>query len=63
MSLSKLFIFDEFGGVSTGLSTMPKTRTKWADNVVHGYHIYIDKWDPAIGDKFNSEVEVSNQND
>ena len=60
MRPSKLFIFDEFGGISTQLSAMPKTRTRWADNVVRGYHVYMDKWDPAIEDKFNAEIEVSN---
>ena len=63
MCLSKLFIFDKFGGISTGLSDMLKTRTKWADSVVHGYHVYIDKWGPAIGDKLNAEIEVSNRHD
>ena len=57
----KLLIFDGFGGISTQLSAMPKTRTRCADSVVRGYHIYMDKWDPATGDKFNAEIEVSNQ--
>ena len=60
MCQSKLFIFDEFGCISTQLSAIPKRRTKWADGVVRGYHVYIDKWGPAIGDKFNAEIEVSN---
>ena len=60
---SKLFIFDEFGGIWTQLSSMPKTRTRCADSVVYGYHVYMDKWDPVIGDKFNAEIEVSNRHD
>ena len=60
---SKLFIFDEFGCVSTQLSAMPNTRTRCADSVVRSYHVYMDKWDPAIGDKFNAEMEVSNRRD
>ena len=63
MCPSKLFIFDEFGGISTQLSTMLNTRTRCADGVVRGYHIYMDKWDPAIGDKFNAEIQVSNRHD
>ena len=59
----KLFIFDEFGGISTQLSAMPKTRTRCADSVVRGYNVYMDKWDPSIGDKFNAEIEVSNRRD
>ena len=39
----KLFNFYEFGGISTQLSGMPKTRTRCADSVVRGYHVYIDK--------------------
>ena len=50
MSLYKLFIFDEFGGISTQLSTMPKVRTRCADIVVCGYHVYMNKWDPTTGD-------------
>ena len=57
----KLFIFDEFGGTLTQLSAMPKMRTGCADSVVCGYHGYVNKWDPLTGDKFNSEIEVSNQ--
>ena len=63
MCPSKSFIFDEFGGISTQLGAMPKMRTRCADSVVRGYHFYIDKWDPAIGDKFNAEIEVSNGHD
>ena len=65
MCPSKLFIFDEFGGILTQLSAMPKARTRCADSVVHGYHVYVamDKWDPAIGDEFNAEIEVSNRHD
>ena len=63
MCPSVLFILDEFVGISTQLSTMPNTRTRCTDNVVRGYHIYMDKWDPVIGDKFNAEIEVSNRHD
>ena len=35
---------------------MLKTRTRCADSVVRGYHVYMDKWDSAIGDKFNAEM-------
>ena len=63
MRPSKLFTFDEFGGVLTQLSAMPKTRTRCADNVVRGYNVYMDKWDPTIGNKFNGEIEVSNRRD
>ena len=63
MCPSKLFIFDESGGISTQLSAIPKTRTKCADSVACGYHIYMDKQDPAIGDKFHAEIEVSNRHD
>ena len=42
---------------------MPKTRTRCADIVVRGYHVYMDKWDPTIGDKFNAEIEVSYRHD
>ena len=62
---SKLFKFDEFGGISTQPSAMPNTRTRCADSVVRSYHVYMDNWDPAIGDKFNAEMEVhvSNRRD
>ena len=63
MCPSKLFIFDEFGGISTQLSAMLNTRTRCADSVVRGYQVHMDKWDPAIGDKFNTEIEVSNRHD
>ena len=63
MCSSKLFSFHEFGGISTQLSAMPKARIRCADSVVCGYHVYMDKWDPAIGDKFNADIEVSNQCD
>ena len=63
MCPSKLFIFDEFEGILTQLSAMPKIRTRCANSVVRGYHVYMDKWDPAIGDKFNAEIEVSNRHD
>ena len=46
----KLFIFDQFGGTSTQLSAKPKTKTTSADSVVRGYRVYMDKWDPAIGE-------------
>ena len=42
---------------------MPNTRTRCADSVVRGFRVYMDKWDPAIGDKFNAEMEVSNRHD
>ena len=42
---------------------MPKTGTKCTDRVVRGGHVYMDKWDPAIGDKFNAENEISNRHD
>ena len=42
---------------------MPKMRTRCADGVVRGYHVYMDKWDPPIGDKFNAEIEVNNRRD
>ena len=63
MCLSKLFILGEFGGISTQLSAMPNTRTRCADSVVRGYHVYMDKWEPAIGDKFNAVIEVCNRHD
>ena len=63
MCACKLFIFGEFGGISTQLSAIPKTRTRCADSVVRGYHVYMDKWGPLIGDKFNAEIEVINQHD
>ena len=63
MCPSKFFIFDELGGISTQLSAMPNTRTRCTNNVVHGCRIYMDKWDPAIGDKFNTEIKVSNRHD
>ena len=63
MCPSKQFIFYEFGGILTELTALPKTRTKCADSAVHGYHVYMDKWDPAIGDKFNTEIEVSHRHD
>ena len=63
MSPCKLFIFGDFGGISTQLSATPKARTKCADSVDRWYHVYMDKWDPLIGDKMNSEIEVSNQHD
>ena len=63
MCPSKLFIFDEFGGISTQLSAMPNTRTRCADSVVRSYHVYMDKWDPVIGDKFNAEIKVSIRHD
>ena len=57
MCPSKLFIFDEFGGILTQLSAMPKTRTRCADSVVRCYHVYMVKWDLAIGDKVNAEID------
>ena len=35
-------------------------RTRHIDSVVRCYHIYtlIDRWDLAIGDEFNAEIEV-----
>ena len=42
---------------------MPNTRTRCADSVVRGYHAYMDKWDPAIGYKYNAKMEVSNRRD
>ena len=63
MCPSEFFIFYEFGGISTQPSAMPNTRTRCADSVVRGYHVYMHKWDPAIGDKFNAEMEVSNRHD
>ena len=59
MCLSELFLFDEFGGILTHLSAMPKTRTRCANSVARGYHVYMDKWDPVIGDNFNARIEVS----
>ena len=40
---------------------MPKTKTRYmyADSVVCGYHVYMDKRDPAIGDKFNAEIKAA----
>ena len=63
MCLSKLFIFDKFGGMSTQLSAMPKTWTRCADSVVRGYHVCMDKWDSAIGDKFKAEIKVNHRLD
>ena len=42
---------------------MPKTRIRCADSVVRGYYVYMDKWDPVIGVKFNAVIEVSNRHD
>ena len=42
------------------LSTMPKTTTRHLDSVVHGYHVYMDRWDRVVGDKFNAEIEENN---
>ena len=58
MCPSKLFIFDKLGGISTQLSAMPKMTTTCANSVIRGYHVYMDKWDPVIGDKFSTEIEV-----
>ena len=51
MCPGKLFIFEEFGGISTQLNDMPMTRTRCAESVFRGYHVYMDKRDPTIGDK------------
>ena len=61
----KLFIFDEFGGISTQLKRHVEDETRCADSVVRGYHLYIDKWDPEIGvgHKFNAQIKVSNRCD
>ena len=59
MCPSKSFIFDEYGGILTQLSSMPKTRTRCAEIAVRGYHVYRDNWDPAIGDKFNTKIEAA----
>ena len=39
------------------LSTMPKITTRCHDTVVCGYHVYMDRLEPAVGDKFNAEIE------
>ena len=30
---------------------------KRPDSVVRGSHLYMDRWDRAIGDKFNAEIK------
>ena len=54
-----LIIFVEIRGFKSVMSTW----TRCAESVVTDYHVYMDRWIPATGDRLQVEIEVKNSHD